>query len=93
MRRGPFLTEPDLTVDAALMPNAADRMNAVPITISNARPGHSIGSPRGGRTAVSARFSPKGRLAGGNRDDRTRAAREAALRLRRNRESAALPLA
>lgn len=50
-------TESGLTANAALVPKAANRMNAVPLTISNAWAVRSIGSARGGRTTVSARFS------------------------------------
>ncbi len=46
-----------LTANAALVPKAANRMNAVQLTISNAWAVRSIGSARGGRTTVSARFS------------------------------------
>ena len=48
---------PGLAANAALVPKAANRMNAVQLTIGNAWAVRSIGSARGGRTTVSARFS------------------------------------
>lgn len=46
-----------LTANAAIAPRAANRLTAVQLTISNAWAVRTIGSARGGRTTVSARFS------------------------------------
>ena len=51
-----------LTANAAIAPRATNRLTAVQLTISNAWAVRSIGSARGGRTTVSARFS-SGRIA------------------------------
>jgi len=53
----------NLTANAAIAPRAANRLTAVRLTISNAWAVRSIGSARGGRTTVSARFSSGGRNA------------------------------
>ncbi len=47
----------NLTANAAIAPRAANRLTAVQLTLSNAWAVRSIGSARGGRTTVSARFS------------------------------------